>query len=276
MTIGEDSAVSGYYRGASLFLPRLKNPVYKPTYSDTNQLPITAWATDSSGSFSDETALLAAFHKYRITCWGVRFVSVGPPLTSAGRLILNTSVNETPTTDYSGPNAIAIKRLEIPIQPGMDVVWLSEPVDNRSQEFYDTQSTDAALLDRWSCCYAYVEGASSTTQIRCQLVINVELIAYNATFAARMMQPALDDNQPFMASVRNAMRSLGDVYTVNSSSLRDSSFVQSTLRTMSQKFLEGAGSVAGRAASSLALGRITSRFAGAAPSMPLLTWPGSS
>lgn len=222
MTIGEDSAVAGLYRGGAMFLPRLNAPSYKPVYTATNQLPITGWGADSNGLFAEYSSVISAYHFFRITGWGLRFTSVGAPLNSAGRLIIKTSIDDSPTSDASGPNSTAPRVMEIPIQPGMDVMWRSQPLDNDAWVFVSTSNTGAANLHRWTHCQAFVEGANSSTVVRVEAVMNIEATAFEGSFANRLMTPAADFNPGLLARIANGFAHMPDVIEATASTLRNS------------------------------------------------------
>lgn len=221
MTMGEDSAVAGLFRGGAMFLPRLNSPSYKPTYTATNQLPIIAWAADTNGQFPEYSSVVAAYHFARITSWGLRFTSVGAPLNSAGRLIIKTAIDDLPTNDYTGPNSTAPRVMEIPIQPGMDVVWRSQPLDNDAWVFVATNNTGADNVHRWTHCQAFVEGANSSTVIRVEAVMNIEATAYEGSFANRLMTPAADYNPGLLAQIANGFAHMPDVIEATATTLRN-------------------------------------------------------
>lgn len=211
ITMGEDSVVSGYYRGGLMFLPRLKTPFYKPVYTANYQLPITSWS-DTTEVFSEYAALAADQVKsYRITSWGVRIYSIGPPLTSSGIIVVRTITADDPTDDVSGPNAVAQNRFEQAISPGMDFYWQSKPTDTRSRNFQLIDSTIAVDLDNWTIPQIFVEGASSTTSIRCEVVVNVEFTAVPGDLFSRLVSPAPERNERFMDGVSRVFKYLPNI-----------------------------------------------------------------
>jgi hypothetical protein len=210
ITLGEDSAVSGYYRGGYMVLPRVYVPFYKPTYTATNQLPITDWAVTGS-VYSEYSDLVGVTKSYRITSWGVRVYSIGPPLTSAGIVVVRTITADDPTADYEGPNARAEDRFEQAISPGMDFYWQSKPTDINSRNFSLVDSSAAAELDNWTIPQIFVEAASATTSIRIEVVFNIELTAASGDLFARMVTMAPERNEGFMDGVNRLYKYLPNI-----------------------------------------------------------------
>jgi hypothetical protein len=210
ITTGEDSAVSGSYRGGVMILPRVDTPFYKPTYTATNQLPITGW-TSTGGSFAEYSDLASSFKSYRITSWGIRVYSIGPPLSSAGVVVVRTIQADDPTADTSGPTALAQSKHEEPIQPGMDFYWQSKPTDVSVREFQFIDSTSATELDKWTIPQIHIESASSTTVVRVEVTTNFEFVAAPNSFLSRMVKPAPERSEKFMDGVSRLFRALPNI-----------------------------------------------------------------
>jgi hypothetical protein len=210
MALGEDSAVSGYYRGGFMVLPRIYVPFYKPTYTATNQLPITAW-TATGSTYDEYTRVTETAKSYRITSWGVRVYSVGPPLTSSGFVVVRTITADDPTVDYAGPNGCAEDRFEQAIGPGMDFYWQSKPVDLGARHFSLVDSSVATELDNWTVPEILVEAASSTTSIRIEIVMNVEFTAASGDLWASIVTMAPERNEGFMDGVNRLYKYLPNI-----------------------------------------------------------------
>jgi hypothetical protein len=211
ITTGEDSVVTDYYRGGIMFLPRLYSPFYKPVYTANYQLPITSW-TSTSEAFSEYADLASDQVKaYRITSWGVRVYSIGPPLTSAGIIVVRTVTSDDPTTDISGPNAVSQNRFEQAISPGMDFYWQSKPTDMTSRNFQLIDSSDSSEIDKWTLPQIFVEGASASTSIRCEVVVNVEFTAKPGDLFSRLVSPAPERNERFMDGVSRLFKYLPNI-----------------------------------------------------------------
>ncbi len=234
IAMGQDSVATTVYRGATLQAPRMLTACYKPTYTATNQLPITGWSADATGDLPSYATLSTTFDTFRLTSWGLRVYSVGPPVSSAGQVVLKATPQRVPTDDLGGPQGIAVYKREYSVHElaGEGIKILALPTDNGAFEFHDVGTTAPDVSVNWDTIQIHVEGNSST-QIRVEVFKNFELIPIGSSFAAQTATKAADYDTSSVEMMRNA-------YNYVPQSFKDSAMnvIGNAVRVAAQKFLQ--------------------------------------
>lgn len=203
LTLAQDATT---HNGAFRILPRPYNPFYlAPTWTGSGAFPITAWG--SGTAFADQPTFDADFDRVRMVNFGIRITSVGPPLSSQGYITIVTATNDA-AAGVTQPSDVALHKDEYAVKPGLDIVWLSKPLDNRAREYHalTTVATDEAY--NWTYPYVFLEGSSADTALRIEVLVNYECLPMEGSVASRFTTQAAADNPQQMTSLRNMQRDM--------------------------------------------------------------------
>jgi hypothetical protein len=186
---------SGTDQMAFIIIPSLANSYWlSPTFTGTS---VSAWGTGGSAPAYS----LSTLARYRIVAWGFRLTLTSSPNSSGGRLDVFT--NQAVAT-HSGstftlnaaqvsPSSSALAHHVYAIQPGFQVEWRSQRLDNHANEFVAAGEDNNSWT--WPC--VHISGASSGTKLLLEIRYDLEYIT-EIDASAVTATPAAPSDRGFM------------------------------------------------------------------------------
>lgn len=228
--------------GAALFHARLKSPCYVAPSLTTNNFPVSSYGTATEWPDNPAGTPLAV-KAARVVNYGVRIRYVGPALYAAGVITMCTIEGDESTEVPTSPDDYCIEKQIFTIQPGMDIIWLSKPLDSLARRFINNTSTSD--LSNWSSLAVFFEGMSTETLtgLYFEVLSHFEFLPTVNGALMRAATPAAADNQALISQVSNVLRKVPSA-------------------------IESAKEAIGTAAQ---FARFVSQFGG--PAIPLITYP---
>lgn len=200
-----------------------------PVYTDNggeDEFPMTSLG--ASSSMTGYTELAAASEAYRVAAAGVRFTTVGKPLDCSGwmTLITNSNASSSPAKTATAPDDYSTRKTVVPVQNGLQVVWLAQPNDNDAWTYRDINSSSHDPFG-WTSLSVFVEGTTSDTVIRFEYVMDLECLPKTSSLFTRLATEAAAYNVNLMQAMANRFRSVDPVAMLDqaASSLQSGGFL---------------------------------------------------